>query len=484
MPARQFPSLLVPVVLAVCWSLVSSVLAQYQVLKPRAEYESDDSHYGNELAFFGGHLVIGDHDRRSDGYDTYAFEDGVWTLLHQQPEWIDGHRVRDEFEAFDSMLVSAAYGGLAISRADLPGTEYVPLDEFAIRYINDVTETHLLASTSTSTNNPRLGYGIFRWEESGYLLDDFIETTVHWRAACITDSAIVIGDADDGGDHGLVGVYRRIDNRWQKSNVLASPADGDRSFGYHVSCWKDRMAVLSSSHVSVFRWEEGGFIPEHLIRLPDDARPNGLELRADFLAASYTVDIVLPNQGSTPRSRVILHRRDELGWRQVRGALWAEVDLDDSGWFNDGYFGETIAMNDEFIAIAAPSRTGSFVLDGETRPGFHFGEVHVYALANLDLIGPRSAPQPPPVVELAQSHVYPNPVSDAAELILRLPEAAHVSLHVFDAVGRKVADLADGLYEGGEHIVRIDAASWPAGVYFVHGIVNARTMSRATFVVL
>jgi len=40
-----------------------------------------------------------------------------------------------------------------------------------------------------------------------------------------------------------------------------------------------------------------------------------------------------------------------------------------------------------------------------------------------------------------------------------------VTLLVFDAIGRKVATLADGEWQAGSHEVKFDATGLPSGVY-------------------
>ena len=61
---------------------------------------------------------------------------------------------------------------------------------------------------------------------------------------------------------------------------------------------------------------------------------------------------------------------------------------------------------------------------------------------------------------------YPNPTAGAATLPFTLSEPADVRLTVYDALGRRVATLAEGAQPAGEH-----AATWgtglPAGIYVV-----------------
>ena len=65
----------------------------------------------------------------------------------------------------------------------------------------------------------------------------------------------------------------------------------------------------------------------------------------------------------------------------------------------------------------------------------------------------------------------PNPVHRSTRFSFDLPQDAPVSLAIFDASGRRVAQLADGTLPAGRHqldwrAVRDDGRSLPAGLYF------------------
>jgi hypothetical protein len=81
--------------------------------------------------------------------------------------------------------------------------------------------------------------------------------------------------------------------------------------------------------------------------------------------------------------------------------------------------------------------------------------------------------------------VYPNPFNPATTVSFYLPEAAKVTLAVYDVGGRRVATLADGRIEAGMHESvwqgRDSAGrSVPSGVYFCRlessGVVDTRKM--------
>jgi hypothetical protein len=61
---------------------------------------------------------------------------------------------------------------------------------------------------------------------------------------------------------------------------------------------------------------------------------------------------------------------------------------------------------------------------------------------------------------------YPNPFNPSTVIQFTLPDAGHVSLKVFDLLGREVATLLDEHRTAGTHQVHFDARALPSGLYF------------------
>lgn len=74
---------------------------------------------------------------------------------------------------------------------------------------------------------------------------------------------------------------------------------------------------------------------------------------------------------------------------------------------------------------------------------------------------------------------YPNPFNPTTEIPFELHTAQPARLAVFDALGREVAVLREGVLEAGSHRARFDAAGLPSGVYFYRLDVAGRTATRA-----
>ncbi|MGF1669152.1 MAG: family 16 glycosylhydrolase [Balneolaceae bacterium] len=60
---------------------------------------------------------------------------------------------------------------------------------------------------------------------------------------------------------------------------------------------------------------------------------------------------------------------------------------------------------------------------------------------------------------------YPNPFNPTTNIQFELSEISEITLDVYDIMGRHVANLANGLYRSGQHIVRFDASDLASGLY-------------------
>ena len=72
-----------------------------------------------------------------------------------------------------------------------------------------------------------------------------------------------------------------------------------------------------------------------------------------------------------------------------------------------------------------------------------------------------------PARETALRPAFPNPSATAATVRVELAAAGTARLDVFDALGRRVATLADGAFPAGVHDLALDTSALPTGVYLV-----------------
>jgi hypothetical protein len=69
--------------------------------------------------------------------------------------------------------------------------------------------------------------------------------------------------------------------------------------------------------------------------------------------------------------------------------------------------------------------------------------------------------------EVSLGSPFPNPATSFIRVPFALPELGLVHLGVYDALGREVARLVDGVHPAGQTHVALDASSLPAGIYLV-----------------
>ncbi|MFN0157536.1 MAG: VPS10 domain-containing protein [Bacteroidota bacterium] len=89
-------------------------------------------------------------------------------------------------------------------------------------------------------------------------------------------------------------------------------------------------------------------------------------------------------------------------------------------------------------------------------PGIYFFDI----VTSVD-IEPDAAPE-----RFALYQNYPNPFNPTSQIRFDLPEAANLSLVVYDILGREVAIIAGGYYDAGYHSADFDATALASGVYF------------------
>ena len=73
---------------------------------------------------------------------------------------------------------------------------------------------------------------------------------------------------------------------------------------------------------------------------------------------------------------------------------------------------------------------------------------------------------------------YPNPFNPSTAIEYEIPTSQHVRLEVFDATGRSVGVLADGIRPAGTHTVHFDADNLPSGLYVYRLRANGETLTR------
>jgi hypothetical protein len=73
---------------------------------------------------------------------------------------------------------------------------------------------------------------------------------------------------------------------------------------------------------------------------------------------------------------------------------------------------------------------------------------------------------------------YPNPFSPATAIRFSVARAAHVTLAIFDLMGRQVSILIDEPVQSGDYLVKFEGQTLPAGTYICRLTSNGRSAQR------
>ncbi|MBU2507255.1 MAG: T9SS type A sorting domain-containing protein [Bacteroidetes bacterium] len=145
-----------------------------------------------------------------------------------------------------------------------------------------------------------------------------------------------------------------------------------------------------------------------------------------------------------------------------------------------------IYRNDQFYANTIDTNyTDGSVLDME----------YNYKISAVDNNGNESKLSEPIIVvvgvedetnvptEFSLGQNYPNPFNPLTKIEFAIPEESHVSLKVYDALGKLVRTLVDGKLSIGFHSVDFEASGLPSGVY-IYRVVFGNTIESKKMMVL
>ena len=149
------------------------------------------------------------------------------------------------------------------------------------------------------------------------------------------------------------------------------------------------------------------------------------------------------------------------------------VHYDESGNLVRALHLETTGDTGDYIEVLAIGASGDVYVSGSFRADRAIlGADTLYARGKGNLFiakyGARSLSSEPsdevPSREIEVSN-YPNPFRQRATIACRVPAPGHVRLTVYDVLRRELVVLVDERQSAGPHSAKLDASSWPSGVY-------------------
>lgn len=140
------------------------------------------------------------------------------------------------------------------------------------------------------------------------------------------------------------------------------------------------------------------------------------------------------------------------GWSSVAGTTWSKVTFDLTGIANEG---NTIALRFDFGADNNTLVYRGWYLDDVVSDGFGT------AGGPLAVGDNNSTPR-----EFSLEQNYPNPFNPSTAISYQLAGTSHVTLKVFDLLGREVATLVNGVKPAGRYEATWQTQNAASGLYF------------------
>ena len=243
--------------------------------------------------------------------------------------------------------------------------------------------------------------------------------------------------------------------------VLKIDSDGDTLWNrYFVSTFYELgyCAAATSDSGCIIGGYRGYYNPGQSWLVKMDTNGSQLWTRSFGGSGEEWCNAVQP----TPDSGYILVGYSEsLGGEFQTGDFWV-IKTDANG---DGLWSRTLggSEQDECHAVVQTSDSG-FVLAGYTK-SFGEGDADFWMikLGESDSAKPLENPLP---AEHTLYQNYPNPFNPSTQISFDLTKANHLSLKVFDLLGREIATLVDDIRPAGNHSVTFDGSKLPSGIYF------------------
>lgn len=146
-------------------------------------------------------------------------------------------------------------------------------------------------------------------------------------------------------------------------------------------------------------------------------------------------------------------------------------DFSQAGTWYTYFRGDSLAVTDTDTTVSL--RAGEFFI--YTTKHFSAPEAGLIPYDDHDTVEP-PAPEPPAKFKLYPN--YPNPFSQKTTIVYQLPEAAEVTLDVFNILGQRVFKRDLGQQSAAKHELPIDFSSLASGVYIYRLVTDKWASTR------
>jgi hypothetical protein len=471
--------------------LLMPLLASAQYTKLTAPEPAERDHYGISVAIGGGIAVVGANGDDEAGENrgaiyVYRIDGGTPTpeakLLPVRPGQFSNQNLHFglRLDTDGTRVVTGIHSAVRI------GTFFPPVGAVAVyapqnggwaeeAYIeNPADESHdfgfgvaidgdimVIGAPGDRKDERNSGRAyIYRLEDSEWTLEEVlspptaIQNQRFGEAVGVDGGRVIVGAPGNAGlpfGSNGTGVYVYADGgdgTWtQEANLTrGTPLEQDR-FGANITLSGDRVLVAGASVAAghlFLRAGDGTWSEEAVLALPSDNRSGA---RAGAMVGDKVVLGAFMADGVEDKSGVayVFNRSDD-GWSDP-----ILIQADD-GTEGDN-FGHSVATDGQHVLVGALGKVeDDFTYAGAAylfSPSATYTEL-LPALPSLQIESP-----------------YPNPFRFTTLIGMTLERTQPVDVAVYDALGRRVGLLHEGLLSSGTHRFSFDALKLPSGIYFI-----------------
>ena len=400
----------------------------------------------------------------------------------------------DLFMAGDTAVYAIGVEGLFAIRPDDTAWERL------IEFVRD----RAIYAVSTGTLFAILD-GMVRSTDGGLTWGDFLDdvdavlelpsgTLIATENACCG----IARSTDDGVTWTLIDLGDIVTPAYVPKGLAYAPSSPNRAEGRLVTVGRDGAAYSTDEGVT---WapsnlvEPFGFLGHHVVYSafddslyamingdPGDGGGGTGLVWASADGEVWTLRGRVPTGGDESPGQIVAAPDGKL-WAIIPGDINGEVfSSSDAGrtWASRGAVDGPAIIGSEVrvkkLRVGPQGRLWLGTTDAEPGPG---GTGAVLRTVEPVVVSSEEGPEGSnPSAGVALSAPYPNPASRAVTVPLVLPEAAVVSVAVFDVLGRSVATLHEGWLSAGAHRFVLHASALPSGVYLVRVEGSAGSLTR------
>lgn len=445
------------------------------------------SHFGIELAFFKGYLLVGVPGEssvatRSGAIEVFEFDGGTWRYSNsiQPSQKLEGDQFGRHFSVTNNQLIVRGYFSFYVF--DWDGNRWTQSQNIAYKHDLPVgrnpnflvTDEHIFIAIGTMP-----GTGISQaidiyqktgdsWTFNQQLMTETSFSNGFGDDMCsFDDNTIVITDRKANSQSGEVSVFTRREHGWELTQRLVPESESSpEHFGDSIACFEDEIVVHASRSGSTHRfrkdggeWEEFG----RVVYAGDNRYLGPIENLSGRLKFLTRLRFLNENGQIASVPAVVMYKREDGDW--VPDYHVINPFPPETG--GEGTFGITVAESVNFLAVSAPMSD-----HGAEDVGSVYVESYVSSSTALESF--ETVIQPIKLLEL-----YPLPVEKLLTIKHPWMYGRIVTVRVVDLLGRSQFIPYEAL---NSQTVQVETSKLVSGLYGILICSDEPICVSATFI--